>query len=76
MILNAEYWKLLVSHPLHRPIIQIDLCDLNIIAVQALRIDRETVILTSDKDFPARNVFDGLVRSSMTEFQFECSPPK
>ena len=65
-----------MSHALHGPVIQIDLRDLYVIAVQAFWIDREAVILRRDGDLPAWKIFDRLVRTSMSEFQLKCAPSK
>ena len=48
MILNTEDRKLLVSHPLDRLIVQVNLGDFDVIVIQALWVHGKSVVLSRD----------------------------
>src|SRR5512136_2067646 len=71
MILDGEEREPLVSHPLRRVIIEIDLGQFNLFGVQRIRIDAESMILRGNHHLACSEIFDRLIGPSMSEFQFE-----
>ena len=76
MILDGEDWKSSVFHPLQSLIVQVDLGEFDLFRVKGLRIDAESVILGGDGDLSSSQIFDRLIRPSMTEFQLKCFSPE
>ena len=75
MILNAENRLAFVSHAFDGPVVQIDAIDRNI-GRQGGGIDREAMVLRSDFNFAGLQILHRLVRTAMSEFQFECLAAK
>jgi hypothetical protein len=71
MILDREDRQFLVPHPLRRTVIEIDLGQFDFFSVQGIGIHTKPVILGSDHDPSGPKIFDGLIGSSMAEFQLE-----
>src|SRR5262245_66576730 len=44
---------------------------LNFVLVQAVRIDREAMVVRGNLDAAAAHVFDGLIAAAVAEFEFE-----
>jgi hypothetical protein len=75
MILDREDRQFLVPHPLRRTVIEIDLGQFDFFSVQGIGIHTKPVILGSDHDPSGPKIFDGLIGSSMAEFQLEGPSP-
>ena len=75
MILHAEDRQLAMPHSFDRSVVQIDVRDFDFLR-QRFGIDRKTVILRSDRYFPAAQIFHRLIAAAMPEFQFESAAAK
>jgi len=73
MVLNAEDGMTTMPHPFHRTIIEIDVGDFHV-RRQRFRVDRKTMILSSDRNPSSGQIFDRLIPAAMTKLQF-CSIP-
>src|SRR2546425_10574114 len=76
MILNAECRQGAVFETFDRVVVQIDVRDVDVVQVQAFRIDGETVILSRDLHLLPLHIKDGMVSAMMAEFQLECPAAK
>src|SRR5947208_15905048 len=72
MILNAERRQGTVFETFDGVVVQIDVSDVDLVQVQAFRIDSETVILRRDLHLFPLHVQDRMVSAMMAEFQLEC----
>src|SRR5947207_10041716 len=71
VILHTEDRQLFVAHSFDGAVVEIDVGYFDF-GRKRLRIDGESVVLRSDGDPAAAQIFDRLVRAAMAEFQFEC----
>src|SRR5207302_2820132 len=65
MILNAECRQGAVFETFDRVVVQIDVRDVDVVQVQAFRIDGETVILSRDLHLLPLQIKDGMVSAMM-----------
>jgi hypothetical protein len=70
VVLNAEGLVLAVAQAGDRAVVEIDVGDLDI-GREGGGIDRVAVVLRGNGDSSSAEVFDGLVRAAMAEFEFE-----
>ena len=71
VILNRKHRQAAMAHSFQTAIVQIEVRQFNVVQVQAVRINREAVIVGRDFAFAAAVIFDRLIASAMTEFQLE-----
>ena len=76
VILDGKDGKILMPHPFERPVIEVHLCDFDLIGIERVGIDRESMVLGGDHYPTGLEVFDRLIGSPMAKFQFECSSTK
>ncbi len=76
MILHGEDGEPLVSHPLRSTIVEIDLGQFDLLWIERLRVDTEAMVLGGDHHPTRSQIFDGLVRTSMTKLEFERPAPE
>ena len=65
-----------MPHPFDRPVIEVHLCDFDLIGVDRFGVDTESMVLGSDHDPAGLDVFDRLIGSPVAKFQFECFSTK
>ena len=70
MILYAEHRSFTVSHAFDGAVIEIDVGHFHI-GRQTGGIDRKTMILAGDADLATAQIFDRLIATAMTKFEFE-----
>ena len=70
MILHAGYRQRRVTDALNRAVIERDVRDFDGQTLQGFGVDRVAVILRGDCDFAGLQIFDGLIGTAMTEFEF------
>ena len=66
MVLNAEHRKLLVSHPLNRLIVQIDMGHFQAV-FHCIRVKGVPVVLRRDVDASGGEFFDRMVPAAVPE---------
>ena len=71
VILDGKDGKFLMPHPFERSVIEVQLCDFDLIGIERVGIDRESMILRGDHDPTGLEVLDRLIGPPMAEFQFE-----
>ena len=76
MILDGEDGKVLMPHSFDRPVIEVHLCDFDLIGIERFGIDTESMVLGGDHYPAGLEVFDRLIGSPMAKFQFECPSTK
>ena len=76
MILDGEDGKVLMPHSFDRPVIEVHLCDFDLIGIERFGIDTESMVLGGDHHPAGFEVFDRLIGSPMAKFQFECPSTK
>jgi hypothetical protein len=57
-------------------VIEIDMSNFHIIFIQTGYINGKTMVLRSNLHLPGNQVFNRLIGSPMTKFQFECLAPQ
>ena len=76
MILDGEDGKVLMPHSFDRPVIEVHLRDFDLIGIKRFGIDTESMVLGGNHYPTGLEVFDRLIGSPMTKFQFKCPSPK
>ena len=76
VILNGKNGKVLMPHSFDRSVIEVHLCDFDLIGIERVGIDRESMVLGRDHYPTGLEVFDRLIGSPMAKFQFECPSAK
>src|SRR2546426_7229009 len=55
-------------------VVQIDVCELDVVVAERVGIDGEAVILRRDLHPPAAQIFDRMIAAAVTEFELVRSP--
>ena len=70
MVLNAESRKRSMFETFASIVVQVDVRDVHIVQIQALRIHGETVILRGDLHMPVFQIQNRMVAAMVSKFQF------
>ena len=70
MVLHRIGLQLVAADTFDGIIVQIQMCQFNLVILQRVHIYTEAVILTRDLDFAGVEIFDRVIGAAMTEFQF------
>ena len=73
MVLHAKYRLRFMSHAFDSLVVEIDPINSYVVR-QCFRVDGKSVILRSDGNFAAPQIFYRLIGPAMAEFQFERRP--
>src|SRR5262245_64646552 len=69
MVLHTESRQRTVLEAFHRVVVQVNVSDIYILQIQAVRVDRETMILRCNLDLIALDIENRMLAAVMSEFQ-------
>lgn len=76
MVLDTEEGIVFVFEAFKGLIVEIEMGKLDLVGVEAVGVDCEAVVLGGYLDLTGSEIDDGLVCSTMSEFEFECLTSK
>src|SRR5262245_48406751 len=74
LVLDTECGYRPMLEPFDGVVVKIDVCNFDVAEIQALRIDRESVILRCDFHLPAFQIQHRMIAAVMSELELVCLP--
>jgi len=71
MVLDRKDGQIFVTHSFEAAVVEVEMRQLDLVLIQAVRIYSEAVVVRGNLDAAAAHVFDGLIPAAVAEFEFE-----
>ena len=68
VILHGKDGQVLMPHPFKRPVIEVYLCEFDLLRIERIWVNTESVVLGGDHHPAGLEILDGLIGSAVAEF--------